>query len=93
MAKLYTRYADKGLAFVSVDVSWDSESGAKDFVEQYRLPFPVGRDGNGSITTVYGVDSTPNTFFIGKDGTVVDRVEGEMEESGFEDHIKPLLAG
>ncbi len=92
MVKLYARYRDKGLELLSVNVPWDTESGAKKFVEEYHLPFPVGRDGNGGISANYGVDSTPNTFFIGKDGKIVGRVDGEMEETAFEQRINSLLS-
>ena len=81
------------MAFVSVNVTWDSEGGAKNFVEQYHLPFPVGRDANGTIGDLYGVESTPNTFFIGKDGKLVERHEGGLEEAQFEQRIEKLLAG
>ena len=92
MAKLYARYSGKSLAFVSVNVSWDTEGGAKKFVEEYHLPFPVGRDANGAITSRYGVDATPNTFFIGKDGKIVGRVDGELEETELDLRINSLLA-
>ncbi len=92
MAKLYARYRDRGIEFLGINVSWDTESGAKKFVEEYHVPFPVGRDANGGITGNYGVDSTPNTFFIGKDGKIVGRVDGEMEETAFEQRINSLLA-
>ncbi len=91
MVKLYARYHDRGLEVLSVNVSWDTESGAKKFIEEYHVTFPVGRDANGGITSNYGVDSTPNTFFIGKDGKIVGRVDGEMEETAFEQRINSLL--
>jgi thioredoxin-related protein len=61
-------------------------------VEEYRLPFPVGRDSDARIGTLYGVESTPNTLFIGKDGKLVERVDGELEEAAFEQRINSLLA-
>jgi peroxiredoxin len=91
LAKLYARYSDKGLALLSISVFWDTESGAKKFVEEYRLPFPVGRDANGRIGDLYGVEATPNTFFIAKDGKVVGRVDGEMEEATLEQRVNSLL--
>ena len=93
MAKLYDKYHDKGLELVSVSVTWDKEGDARKFVEQYRLPFPVGRDASGVIASKYLVDSTPNTFFIGKDGKIVDRVDGELDEAGFDQRIQKILAG
>ena len=77
---------------MSVNVSWDTESGARKFVEEYHLPFPVGRDANGAIASNYGVESTPNTFFIGKDGKIAGRVDGELDEAAFEQRINSLLA-
>ena len=95
---MYDKYRDKGLAILSVNVSWDSEGPAKAFVEKYRLPFPVGRDSDARIATLYGVEATPATFYIGKDGNLVDRVEGAPEDvqaikAGLEQRIEKLLAG
>ena len=91
VAKMYAKYRDKGLALLSISVSWDTDSGAKKFVEEYRLPFPVGRDSDAVIGTLYGVEATPNTFFIGKDGKIVARADGEMDEVAFEQRINSLL--
>ena len=95
---MYERYRDKGLAFLSINVSWDTESGARRFVEQYRLPFPVGRDADGRIAGLYAVEATPATFFIGKDGRIASRVDGAPEDTaavraGLEQRIEKLLAG
>ena len=94
---MYEKYRDKGLAFLSVNVSWDKEADAKRFVEQYRLSFPVGRDADGRIAGLYGVEATPATFFIGKDGKVASRVDGAPEDTaaikaGLEQRIEKLLA-
>jgi len=61
-------------------------------VEEYRLPFPVGRDSDSRIGTLYGVEATPYTFFIAKDGKIVGREEGELDEAAFEQRINSLLA-
>jgi hypothetical protein len=81
-------------------VEWDKDGPAKKFIEDYRLPFPVGRepevriDGKlfGQITSLYGVDATPTTLFIGKNGRLVERQEGALEEAYFEQRINWLLA-
>ncbi|MBI3086431.1 MAG: TlpA family protein disulfide reductase [candidate division NC10 bacterium] len=94
---MYEKYREKGLAFLSVNVTWDSEGPGRKFVDQYRLPFPVGRDADGKIGTLYGVDATPATLFIGKDGKLADRVDGAPEQveaikAGLEVRIEKLLA-
>jgi len=85
------------VVFLSINASWDKERPAKRFVETYRLTFPVGRDADGKIGDLYRVDATPTTLFIGKDGKLLDRIEGAPEdvkeiEAGFEQKIAWLLA-
>jgi len=82
---------------LSVNVEWDKEGPAQKFVEQYRLPFPVGRDADGRIAGLYGVDSTPMSFFISKDGKLVERLVGAPDdvreiEAGLERRVTWLLA-
>ncbi len=61
-------------------------------MEDYHLQYPVGRDGNGSIVGAYGVDATPVTLFIARDGKVITRQDGEMTEGQFVQQIDKLLA-
>lgn len=72
-------------------MNWDKEADAKRFVEQYRLPFPVGRDSDGRIGSLYGMEATPTSVFIAKDGKLVERHEGGLEEADFERRINSLL--
>ena len=96
MAQMYQKFRSKGVAFLSVNVVWDKERPAKRFVEDYHLPYPVGRDADGRIGNLYGVDAVPTTFFIAKDGKLVDRVEGAPEdfkeiEAGLERRLNSLI--
>jgi hypothetical protein len=56
------------------------------------LPFPVGRDSDGRIGRLFGVEATPTSLLIAKDGKLVERVEEEMEEAAFEQRVTSLLA-
>jgi hypothetical protein len=58
----------------------------------------VGRDADGRIGDLYGVEATPITLFIGKDGKLRERLEGAPDdvkaiEAGLEQRINWLLAG
>ncbi len=97
---MYEKYRNKGLAFLSVNVIWDKAGPARKFVEDYRLPFPVGREQEvrvgenvyGEITLLYGVEATPTTLFIGKSGNLMEQKEGSLEEADFDQRINWLLA-
>jgi hypothetical protein len=78
-----------------VNVSWDKESSAREFVKKYLLSFPVGRNPNREIEIPYDVDSTPSNFFIDKNGVLVERKIGSFEgdlEAEFSRRIEKLLA-
>jgi peroxiredoxin len=82
---------------VSVDVVWDTDTGARDFVARHKLPFPVGRDtgdqnSSGAIGNSYAMQATPLTYFIDRNGIVVVRKEGEMSSGEWEKQIEGLLA-
>jgi hypothetical protein len=72
-------------------VHWDSDAGARQFVDRHRLPFPVGRDGGAAIGTPYGVDATPASMFIDRNGILVEQKTGGMDEGEFEQRIGKLL--
>ncbi len=92
---MYEKYHEKGFDILSVNVGWDKEAAARKFVEEYRLPFPVGRDSDTAIGTPYQVDATPANFFIDRKGVLVERRVGTFEgdlESEFARRIEKLLA-
>ena len=90
--RIYEKYRDKGLVLLSINVVWDKEAPAKKFVQDYHLPFLVGRDTDGRIGTPYGVQATPTTLFIGKNGNLMEQTEGSMEEAEFDQRVNWLLA-
>lgn len=95
MVKLYARYRDKGLDVLSVSTVWDKDAAARRFAQEYRLPFPVGRDASGVIGRLYRVDATPTSFFINRKGILVERLDGSPEgdlEAQFSRRIERLLA-
>ena len=76
---------------VGVDVAWDQEQPARIFVKVHELPYPVGRDASGAIGGAYGVEATPTTFFIDRQGKLVDRVEGEQNAAELSQRIETAL--
>ena len=73
-------------------MNWNAENLSRKFVEEHRLPFPVGYDSGGQIAKLYGVEATPTSLFIAKDGKVVERQEAALEEADFDQRIEKLLA-
>ncbi len=60
-------------------------------MEVYKVTYPVGRDASGAIGKLYGVEATPTSVFIDKEGRLVEQYEGELDEADFVKRVEPLL--
>ena len=69
-----------GAALVSV-VFNDSTSAAAHFVSQWGARWPAVLDHGGTIANAYGVGSTPITFLVDPQGTVVGAFDGPVQTS------------
>ena len=84
------QYHGKELSFVGVNI-WDQEEKARSFVKERGIEYFVGRDFDNAIAKAYGIQGTPTTFFLDKDGRIVSIHEGAMKEADLVKGIKALL--
>lgn len=78
LSKAYEMFKDRGVTFLGVNV-WDKEMPARRFVQEHRIPYPVGRDEGNRIAILYGLGGTPTTFLLAPDGKVAAIARGRME--------------
>jgi len=78
MADLHDTYADKGLKIIAISVDRRSDDLAN-FVAEYRMPFQVLHDADGTVARRYNVFRYPESFLIGRDGKVIHRLVGGIE--------------
>ena len=89
----YEKYRKRDLVIIGVNISQDEEQAARDFVEKYKLTFPVGHD-TGDISRRYAVKAVPimsTMIFIDRAGNLVERYVGELTEEEFLQRIEDLL--
>ena len=72
-------FKDRGVQFIGVNVPFDIEGNARAFVADQQVPYAVGHDEGGRITSLYGVERTPTTFIIFADGNVAAVARGKVE--------------
>jgi thiol-disulfide isomerase/thioredoxin len=79
LERLYTTYGGKGLAVVGVSVD---AGGTDDRVTRTARDlggtFPIARDPDGRIQDVFRAIGVPETFLIGRDGTLLWRHPGDI---------------
>lgn len=88
----YKKFAGPDVEFVAVDLSENAVTvGA--FIQQFGVQFPIALDTAGRVTDSYNILPLPTSFFIGRDGKVLLKVEQPMTEPAIEGRLASLLAG
>jgi len=91
-APLFTALAaDKRLQMVGINYK-DSPDNARRFLGRYGNPFGVvGVDGNGRAAIEWGVYGVPETFIVGRDGTIVYKMVGPVTSENIGVVLKPEI--
>ena len=88
-APLFTELGkDSRLQMVGINYK-DAPDNARRFLGRYGNPFVVvGVDGNGRASIEWGVYGVPETFVIGRDGTIAYKMVGPVTPENFESVLK-----
>jgi peroxiredoxin len=61
------------------------------FASEHDLTFPLLMDEDGAVNNIYGVRGLPTTFFVDKDGVIVENFTGILNQAILEDRLDELL--
>jgi cytochrome c biogenesis protein CcmG/thiol:disulfide interchange protein DsbE len=88
-APLFTELAnDKRLQVVGINYK-DAPDNARRFLGRYGNPFGiVGVDGNGRASIEWGVYGVPETFIVGRDGTILYKMVGPVTPNNIDSVLK-----
>jgi cytochrome c biogenesis protein CcmG/thiol:disulfide interchange protein DsbE len=87
----HERWSDQGVVVLGVDYQ-DATDAALAFVDEHGLTYQSVRDGSGSVLAGYGVTGVPETFFIDREGRIVDYVSGPIDLDSLDQRIEDTLA-
>ena len=90
LEKVWQLYRERGVTFIGVDIQ-DKEDDALAYIEEFDITYPNGRDSNGRVTIDYGVGGIPVTFFVDREGMIVSRWVGAINEDLLVARIEELL--
>ena len=82
-------YRDRAV-FIGVNVQ-DTEPLARDFLRRFRVTYPNGRDATGAIAVEYGMSGVPETYFVDRDGRLVAKWQGALDEARLRSFLDDLL--
>jgi cytochrome c biogenesis protein CcmG/thiol:disulfide interchange protein DsbE len=79
---------DKRLQLIGINYK-DTPDNARRFLGRYGNPFGmVGVDGNGRAAIEWGVYGVPETFVVGRQGTIVFKLVGPVTPDNFDSILK-----
>lgn len=82
-------YRDR-VKFIGVNVQ-DTDPLAREFVRRFGVTFPNGRDTTGAIAVEYGMSGVPETYFVDRNGMLVRKWQGPLDEARLRTFLNELL--
>ncbi|NIO08975.1 MAG: redoxin domain-containing protein [Deltaproteobacteria bacterium] len=73
----WQRFKNQDIVFVGVNIQ-DKEPNALEFISEFGITFPNGRDNKGKVSVDYGVWGIPETFFIDGEGRITYKHVGSL---------------
>lgn len=90
LEKVWRQYRNKEVTFIGVDIQ-DAEGDARAYIKEFGITYPNGPDIGGRITIDYGVSGIPVSFFVNREGRIVSRWVGAINEPLLVARIEELL--
>ncbi len=79
LRSIHARYRDRGLELIGVSVDADgSDEAIKAFIRDFQMEFPIWRDPDERISTLFLAVGVPATFLIDKQGVLRWRRTGPI---------------
>jgi DsbE subfamily thiol:disulfide oxidoreductase len=90
-ADLQNKYGSQGFQVVAVALDENADNAVGKFAKEVGANYPVllGKDAVGDA---YGVDAMPQTFYLDREGKIVNRTIGLGSRKEMEENIKAALA-
>lgn len=83
-------HADDGLVVVGI-VYRDRSEAARDFMARNGGTWPSAMDPGERVATDYGILGAPETYFIGRDGSIVARQIGQISASSLNEKLAATI--
>ena len=91
LVELQNQYGPQGLQIIGVEAGDDGKDDIAKFVKEMGINYPILL-GKEAVGDAYGgIPALPETFFIGRDGKIVDKTMGLHGRAEIEDSIKKAL--
>lgn len=88
----FREHGPRGLVVLGVNLQ-ESAASASEFAEKFGLSFPILLDTDGSVARAYRMTGLPESWIVGKDGTVIQRKIGAFTKNELQIVLTELFQG
>ncbi|MGB8645268.1 MAG: redoxin domain-containing protein [Anaerolineae bacterium] len=81
LQRAWEKYKDQGVLILGVDYV-DTEPEAKKFIAEFTQNYPNGADVGTRISQAYRITGVPETYFVGKDGRLLQGTDATGRANG-----------
>lgn len=95
MESLNKFMADEDFVMLAINTEKNGRTVVPEFLEKSPYTFPILYDDQSTVQQQYGVYKFPESFIVGKDGTVVEKIIGSLDWSSSKTvaYLKSLAKG
>ncbi|MEZ4288049.1 MAG: TlpA disulfide reductase family protein [Polyangiales bacterium] len=93
MNEVYGEYGPKGVHFFGVNTESLGPRRLEQEHERFGMKFGTIQDGDGALSSLYGVSAIPTVVVIGRDGVVHFASTGSPRSSKFRNALDEALSG
>lgn len=91
LEQTWRKYKDQDVIFIGVDYA-DAEKPALAYIKEFDITYFNGPDLGTRIAQQYHISGVPETYFVGKDGTLRGNHIGPLKAPDLDNKIDELLA-
>ncbi|MBE9608191.1 peroxiredoxin family protein [Chitinilyticum piscinae] len=92
LVKIQQQYGQQGYQTVAIAMQYDQRNYIDTYQQKMQLPFLISHDTENTAATAFGgVNLTPTTFLIGKDGAILQKYVGTPDMNELKAKIEAAL--
>lgn len=86
----WQHYQAQGVQFIGIAYNDRADNGTA-YLKQYGVTYPAGPAASDAVAVDYSVTGAPETVFIGRDGVVVNKFIGPIDDRTLDRQIQAIL--
>ena len=86
----WQKYQAQGVQFIGVAFN-DKQADGQTYLRQQQVTYPAGAPTSDTVAVDYSVTGPPETVFINREGVVVDKITGPIDDGRLDQEIQAIL--